>query len=281
MKTGKRKKTGVAYKVCACMLAAMVFWGGTAFGEEKVTVAGAGGMISLVTELAKAFMADNKGIVIDVNQKSIETKGGIMSAAEGRVDIGMASRMLKDDEKALGVKVIEIARVATIIGANKSVPVTEISSDNLCKVYSGKITTWKDLGGPAEQIFALTRPDADATKDSVRKNIPCFRDLKEASSMVIIPTAPEMTKVLSNRPWSIGFTDAIAIDDSGGAIVALKLDGVSPTVDNVRSGKYRVIKNMNLVVKGEPKGAAKAFIDFVKGPKGVRIIEANKAVAVK
>ncbi|MBI5848649.1 MAG: phosphate ABC transporter substrate-binding protein [Nitrospirae bacterium] len=283
MKTGVSRTPyeGLTKKIALGMIAALVMFTGSAFAEEKIRIAGAGGMISLGTELAKAFMAEHKNTVIEVNQKSIETRGGIMSAAEGKVDIGMASRPLKEEEKKLGITAIEIARVANVLGVNKSVPIVDISSENVCKIYSGKTVKWSEVGGPAEPILLLTRPEADATKEAVRKHIACFKDLKEPASAVVVPTHPEMNKILSGRPFTIGFTDTIATDDSAGAIVPLKLDGVAPTAENVRNGKYRMIKNMNLVVKGEPKGEAKAFIDFVKGPKGAKIIEANKAVAVK
>jgi phosphate transport system substrate-binding protein len=275
-KMGKR-----ALSIALCVMMGVMMSAGAVYAEEKISIAGAGGLISLVTELAKAYMAENKGVVIEVNQKSIETKGGIMSAAEGRVDIGMAARHLKDDEKKLGINATEIARVANVIGVNKSVTVTEITSENLCKIYSGAITKWSDLKGSAEPILALTRPDADATMDVIRKNIACFKDLKQPQSVAMVPTHPEMTKILSNRPHTIGFTDTIAIDDAGGAIIALKLDGVAPTAENVKNGKYKLIKNMNLIVKGTPNPNVKAFIDFVKGPKGTKIIESNKAIAVK
>jgi phosphate transport system substrate-binding protein len=90
-----------------------------------------------------------------------------------------------------------------------------------------------------------------------------------------------MGKILSSRPHTIGFTDSVAIDDSAGAIIGLKLDGVAPIPENVRNGKYKIIKDNYLVTKGQPKGAVKSFIDFIKGPKGAKIIEANKAVPVK
>jgi phosphate transport system substrate-binding protein len=268
-------------KIALSMMVAFIMTAGSAFAGEKITIAGAGGMITLVTELAKTYMAAHKDTVIEVNQKSIESKGGIMSAADGKVDIGMSARLLKDDEKILGIRTIEIARVANVIGVNKSVPITDITSENVCKIYSGKATKWSDLGGPAEAIMVLSKSDNDATKEVVRKHIDCFQYLKEPASVMMVPTHPEMSKILTNRPYSIGLTDAIAVDDSAGTIVPLKLDGVSPSSENVRNGKYRMIKHMCFVVKGEPKGEAKAFIDFVKGPQGAKIIEANKAVAVK
>lgn len=268
-------------KVLVCLVISMTMVSGMASAEEKIRIAGAGGMISLLNELAKGYMAENKNVVIDVNQKSIESTGGIRSAADGQIEIGLSARPMKDDEKTLGLVVSEIARVATIVGANKSATIKGISGEQLCRIYSGTIMNWKDLGGAADNIVPLTRPDRDATKESVRRGIACFKDLKEPASVVIVPTAPEMTKVLMNRPATIGFTDSVAVEDSAGAIIALALDGVAPTFDNVKNGKYKVTKDFDLLTKGEPKGAVKAFIDFVKGPKGARIIEANKAVPVK
>ena len=268
-------------KITVSLVMALVLLAGNVFAEEKIRIAGAGGMITLVTELAKAYMAENKHVVIEVNQKSIESTGGIMSAAEGQIEIGMSARKLKDDEKVRGLTVFEIARVATVIGVNKSVTLKAITSEQLCRIYAGALSNWKDLNGGAENIIPLTRPDRDATKETVRNSLVCFKDLKEAPSVVIVPTSPEMTRLLANRPATIGFTDAIAVDDSGGAIIGLTLDGVAPTADSVRTGKYKIIKNNFLLTKGEPRGAVKGFIDFVKGPKGAKIIEANKAVAIR
>lgn len=252
-----------------------------AYGADKVRVAGSGGMIPLVTELAKAYMTDHKDVVIEVNQKSIQSAGGIMGTAEGRFEIGLVNRDLQDKEKSLGLQVEEIARVAVVIGVNKSVPVREITSENLCKTYEGKITTWKELGGTDAKVVAFTKPDSDATKDTLRKKIKCFADLREPASVLVIQTTPEMAKILSNRPNAIGFTDAVIVGESNGAIVALKLNGVAPTPENVRSGKYKETQVFTLVTKGQPAGAVKDFIQFVKGPRGAKIIDANKAVAIK
>lgn len=275
-----RKETRARISLSLVMIVFVAVFAGTAFGEEKIRAAGSGSMISLFNELAKAYMAENKNVVFDINQKSIESTGGVQAAAAGQIEIGLSSRQLKDDERAM-VHATEISRVATVIGVHKDVTVKEITSEQLCKIYGGTIATWKTLGGTADNIIPLSRPDRDATKETVRKSIACFRDLKESPAVVIVPTAPEMTKLLSNRPGAIGFTDSVAVDDSGGAVIALKLDGVAPTADNVRTGAYKIIKNNYLVTKGQPAGAVKAFIDFVKGPRGAKIIEANKAVPVK
>lgn len=252
----------------------------TAAEKEKVRVAGSGGMIALVTELAKVYMAEHSDVLVVVSQNSIQSAGGIMGAAKGELEIGMANRALKDEELNIGLETTEIARVGVVVGANKNLSIKEISSENLCKVYEGKIKKWSELGGSEGAVVALSKSEKDATKETIRKNIACFKNLKEADTVVLVPTTPQTAKALANSK-AIGFTDTVDVDASNGAIVALKLDGIEPSLENIRTGKYKVLQSYRFVTKGKPAGAARGFIEFVRGPKGRKIIEANSAVAVK
>jgi phosphate transport system substrate-binding protein len=90
-----------------------------------------------------------------------------------------------------------------------------------------------------------------------------------------------MAKILANRPNAIGFTDAVIVGESNGAIAALKLNGVAPTPENDRSGKYKETQVFTLVTKGQPTAAVREFLQFIKSPRGTKIIDANKAVAIK
>lgn len=260
----------------------VVLMAGTAFAadKEKLRVAGSGGMIPLVTELAKAYMAEKSDILVAVSQNSIQSAGGIMGASKGELEIGMANRPLKEEEQSLGLEVTEIARVGVVVGVNRNLPIREISSETLCKVYEGKIKKWSELGAGEGAVVALTKSEKDATKETIRKNVACFKNLKEADTVLLVATSPQTAKTLANSK-SIGFTDTVDVDASNGAIVALKLDGVEPSVENIRSGKYKVVQVYRLVTKGKPSGAVKGFVDFVKGPKGKKIIEANSAIPVK
>ncbi|MBA4372085.1 MAG: hypothetical protein C0402_04415 [Thermodesulfovibrio sp.] len=248
--------------------------------KGKVRLAGSGGMIPLLTELAKVYMADHSDVLVVVSQASIQSAGGIMGAAKGELEIGMANRPLKDEELSLGLETTEIARVGVVVGANKNLSLHEISSENLCKVYEGKIKKWSELGGSEGAVVALSKSEKDATKEVIRKNISCFKNLKEADTIVVVPTSPQTAKALSNSK-AIGFTDTATVDNSNGAIIALKLDGIEPSSENIRSGKYKILQSYRLVTKGKPSGASKGFIDFIKGPKGKKLIETNGAVPVK
>mgnify|MGYP000156252348 CR=1 FL=1 len=249
---------------------------------ESIKVAGAGGMISLVTELARAYMKAHPGDVVEVMQRSIHSKGGIMGTHKGRQDVGMSVRPLTEEERLLGLVQTEIARVATVVGVNAAtVKVKGITSQQLCDIYSGKLGNWKALGGHDAPIRPFTRPEADATKKLIRKYVPCFRALEEAPDVVVMPRAGDMTKALMHQEDAVGFSDMVAVKDSGGKIRPLALDGLAPTKKAIATGKWPIVKRFMLITKGKPRGLAKRFIQWVKGPQGRRIINASGAVAVR
>ena len=257
------------------VLSASMVWG------ETIKMGGSGGMIKLANELAKAYMEKNPGDVIEVSQQSLEAKGGIMGAYDGMLDIGMTARNLEESEKGLGLKVMEIARVGTVIGVNASVTVDNITKTQLCNVYEGKIKNWKGLGGADVNIMVFTRPDPDSTKVSVREGIACFASLKESSDIAIMPKYKDMNNALANNPNSIGFSDLEAIEQSNGKIKMLKLDGAGPTADSVASGKWPMIKHFNIVQGKKQSDTAKKFIEFIRTPAGQEIIRKNSAVPLK
>lgn len=219
-------------------------------------------------------------VVILVNRQSIQSGGGIQGAAKGELGIGMANRPLKDEEKSLGVEVVEIAKTAVVVGVNRSISLDTLSSEDLCRIYEGAVTTWDELRGGNGPITVLSKPETDSTKETVRKSISCLKNLNESGRIITIKTSMDMAEALA-KAKAIGLTDAVSVESSRGSVKTLKLDGTAPTPENVRSEKYKVVQTYRLVTKGKPSGAAKDFIAFVKGPRGKKIIESAHAVAVK
>jgi phosphate transport system substrate-binding protein len=209
-------------------------------------------------------------------------KGGILGAYKGDLDIGMSARLLEDDEKKLGLEVYEFARTATVVTINTEVlKIDSIKSQQLCNVYEGKIKNWSALGGPDALIMSFTRPDVDATKVSVRNGLPCFAELKESPDALIMGKHKDMNNALMKNPYSIGFSDIESIELSNGKLKALKLDGMTATVELVSSGKWPLVKHFILVIGKKKNETAKKFIQFIKTPAGQEIIKKNSAVPVK
>jgi phosphate transport system substrate-binding protein len=249
---------------------------------ETIKLGGSGGMISLMTELAKAYMAKHPGDTIEVMQQSIEAKGGIMGAYEGRLDVGMSARQLKREETALGLVPVEIARVAGVFAVHAaSVKARGLKVSDVCGIYAGKIKNWKEVGGSDSAIRVFTKSDADSTKMVMRTGLACYGALTEAPSVMVMPKAEDMFQALLHNPGAIGITDMVSVENSKGKLRALSLDGLDPSEANVKSGSWPVIKRYVLVTKGEPKALAKRFMDFIRGPEGTRIISNDRAVPVR
>ena len=102
--------------------------------RERINIAGAGNMLPLLTELAKVYMTVNKDVMLVVKQTPIHSSGGIYGVADGNIQIGLSNRALKDDEKAKGLEVSNIALIGVVAAVNKALPVRELSSENLCSI---------------------------------------------------------------------------------------------------------------------------------------------------
>ncbi|SNB46525.1 substrate-binding domain-containing protein [Geobacter sp. DSM 9736] len=244
-------------------------------GAETIRIGGSGGMIPLVTDLAKAYMKKNPGDSVEVNQKSLGQPGGIIALMNGGVDIAMSATDLTPEQKALPVLPLEIARTAAIIAVNSSVPVRQLSSRQLCDIYTGKITNWKQLSGPDARILPLTRPESDSTKAALRRGIECFSDLKESGEVVSLPKTADMLAALLTKPNAIGFIEADAIVHSGGKVKALILDGKNAEA-SIRN--WPLIQHLNLVLGKNRGEGVKRFLSFIKSPQGQAIIRKSKAV---
>ena len=109
----------------------------------KVVVAGSSSVTPVMEKLAEGYEAVNKDVTVEVQQSDSTT--GVNMAAEGTADIGMASRDLKDEEKALGLTATVIARDGIAVIVNKDNDVDELTSDQVKAVYTGETTTWEDL----------------------------------------------------------------------------------------------------------------------------------------
>lgn len=251
-----------------------------AFAGDKISVAGSGGMIPLATKLAAAFMAKYPGEVVEVNQTSIESTGGIRSADAGRIDIGMSARPLEGKEMSGGLNQTEIARVALVVGVNKNVSITGLSEEEVCRIYKGEITDWSKVGGKSAPILVLTRPDSDSTKKTLRENMPCFASLVEMESAVIMPKSADMVKGVIARPNSIGILDSVGVFDSNGAIKPLRLNGITPNEESIASGKYRIVKRFFFVTKPAASPAVNKFMSFIKSKEGAAVITASHAMPI-
>jgi phosphate transport system substrate-binding protein len=246
--------------------------------QTTLKIDGSTGAMPLVAALAKVYEAQTAGLKIEIGN-GLGTKARIEALNAGSIDLAVASHGLKIDELVnAGMTVDAIARTPVVLGVNASVPVTNLSQAQICAIYSGALTNWNAAGGPDLTIVARTRPDSEVDAEVARDGIGCLKTLKMPEAVKVMQRGGDMAKELAATAGAIGMTTTTVVEQSGDKIKALSLDGLAPTEANVTAGKYRLIREVFLVAKGNASPATKAFLAFVKSADGAKVIKTNGAI---
>ena len=246
----------------------------TAAAGGTVATDGSTSMEKVIGALGESFMEANSGTTFTYNPTG--SGSGIQAVSEGRCDIGLSSRALKDDEKASGLKETTLALDGIAIIVNPQNPVQDLTLEQIARIYTGEITNWKDVGGNDAEIVLIGREAGSGTRDGFES----ITDTKDACQyrQELTSTGDVITTV-SQNPNAIGYASLAAIKDS---VKALTVNGVAPTEATVKDGTYLVQRPFVLVTK---EGAAlsetaQKFFDFAISADAASIISAAGAVPV-
>ena len=249
-----------------------------ASSQTIVNIDGSTGAMPLVAALAKAYEARTADVALKIGG-GLGTKARIEALRAGTIDIAVASHGLKiDDLTAQGISVDPIARTPVVFAVNSSVAVTNLTEAQVCSIYSGVIGNWKELGGNDLAIAPHTRPDSEVDAEVMRAGIPCLKSLTMPATVRIMERGGDMARALAATPGAIGMSTTTVADQSGGKIKVLSLDGTTPTELNVTAGRYRLVREVFLLVTANASPAARSFLQFVKSSEGAKVIKANAAI---
>ena len=252
-----------------------------AWAAETIVLDGSTGMLPLAQALATAYHQRSSEPQVETG-KGLGTGARLQALAEGKIQIALASHGIKPEDVQKGnLKIIEVAKGAIVFAVNASVPLTNLTEAQVCEIYSGKVRSWHPLGGPDRPIAVLTRPPTEVDPEVIRAKVGCFKELKEVETATVMARGGDMAKGLADTPAAIGMTSMTVVEQSGGTVKALTLNGVAPTAEQVKSGRYFLTRDFLFVIKGEPTPPIKKFLDFVLSPDGDRVILANGAVPLR
>lgn len=240
-----------------------------------VATDGSTSMEKVIGSLKETFEAENKGITVTYNPTGSGT--GITAVAEGRCDIGLSSRDLKDEEKAMGLTGTVIAYDGIAIIVNPENPVADLTVEQIAKIYTGEITNWKEVGGKDAEIVLIGREAGSGTRDGFES----ITDTKDKCKLKqeLTSTGDVITTVAGN-PGAIGYASLASVKDS---VKALKVGGIAPSEETIKDGSYQVQRNFVLVTKQDAKlsDAAQKFFDYITSSDASEVIQKAGAVPVK
>jgi phosphate transport system substrate-binding protein len=230
-------------------------------------------MEKVIGILSEQFMIDNPDVAITYNATGSGT--GVAAALNGTADIGLASRALKEEEVAQGLKSIVVALDGIAIIVNEKCPVDNLTLQEVADIFTGKITSWKDFGGEGD-IACIGREAGSGTRDGFES----ITKTKDANKLVqeLTSTGAVITAVASNAS-GIGYASSSAVEGQEG-IKVLTIDGVECTEENIANGSYLIQRPFNLVVKegAELPKQVQAFIDFMLSEEAAPLVAKAGAV---
>ena len=240
-----------------------------------VATDGSTSMEKVVGALGEAFTTANPNVKFTYNPTG--SGSGITAIAEGRCDIGLSSRALKDDEKAKGLTETTLALDGIAIIVNPANGVKGLTLQQISDIYTGKIKNWKDVGGADGEIVVIGREAGSGTRDGF-ESVTSTKD-KCQYRQELTSTGDVITTVSKNAN-AIGYASLAEVKDS---VTALTIDGVAPTEATVKDGTYKIQRPFVLVTKTGTalSPAAQAFFDYATSAEASEIITKAGAVPTK
>ena len=236
-----------------------------------ITVAGSTSVEPFAELLAEEYMSRHPESHIYVQGGG--STAGIEAVKSHAANIGMSSRSLLPDEKNLYA--VTIARDAITIIVHPKNPTNNLSLSQIRQVFSGKIKSWKELGGAAHPIILVNREEGSGTRESFQKFVMGKEEISLES--LVQDSNGAIRQVVSNDPNAIGYISLGLVNKK---VRALKISGVEANVTDIENGMYTLVRPFLFVFSGEPAGEAKSFLEFVLSPPAQNLLSKEGLVSI-
>jgi phosphate transport system substrate-binding protein len=250
----------------------------------QLQLAGSTTVQPIAEKLAEAFMAKNPDVVIEIQGGGSSV--GVTSAGEGTVDIGNASREIKSSEleRFPNLQIFTIAYDGIAVVTHPDTQLASLSVEQVRDIFAGEITNFSEVGVPDAPITVVSREEGSGTRAAFEELVMAYKDAAgESQEKVITEKAllqqsnGQVRTTVATTPNSIGYLSFGFLDESTAPV---PIDGVEPSVANVKNGSYPIFRPLNMLTNGEPSELAKAFLDFILSAEGQAIV-AEDYITVK
>jgi phosphate transport system substrate-binding protein len=229
----------------------------------------------IVTAAAEAYEKTHHGLRIGVQGGGSGT--GIRMAGEGSVAIGASSRDLKDTEKKAhpDIKTTPIAIDCITIVVHPSNPIKDLTKEQIRKIFAGEIRNFAEVGGPDRRIVVVEREDGSGTRSTFEELV--MNKEETTNSALQKPASGAIRFTVAGNPNAIGYLGIGYVDET---VKTVAVDGIEPTEENIKAGKYSLSRRLYLLTKGNASDEAEDFIDFILSDEGQKIVEDEGFIGV-
>lgn len=262
-----KKQLKKAIHLCVgMMLCAGIMTGCGGTEEGTVSTDGSTSMEKVIGALGEAFESNHDEVTFTYNPTG--SSAGITAVAEGRCDIGLSSRELKEEEIEKGLEGTILAYDGIAIIVNTDNPVSDLSLETIAKIYTGEITNWSEVGGSDGEIVLIGREANSGTRDGFES----ITDTKDKCKYRQELTATgDVISAVAGNPHAIGYASVASVKDT---VKPVTVDGVAPTEETIKDGTYLIQRPFVLVTKKDTKlsDTAKEFFDYCLSEKAKETI---------
>jgi phosphate transport system substrate-binding protein len=251
-----------------------------ATAAQVVTATGTGAALEGIRRLSGPFMKANPQVRIEV-LPFIGTGGAVKAVLAGKLDIGLGSRPLKNEERNAGVTGLPYSRIPFVFGVHRDVKATGITLREVVDIYAGVKTTWDD-GSP---IRLILRPEGEADLDALRgiskEMAAAVNAAMRRKGMVVAMNDHENADIIERTPGAFGALTLTMVTLEKRSIRVLPLDGVIPTRKSLIDGSYPHFKEFFFITGKTLSPAARRFIEFARSREGAAILSQAGFVPVR
>ncbi len=255
----------ITFLLCAFCLA-------TGAWAENLEISGSTTVLPVAQKAAEAFMKVHPDINVSVSGGG--SGNGIKAIIDGTTDIADASRFIKDSEVAQAVEKgvypvpFGIAYDCIVPVLHPSNPIKNLTTDQLKKIFEGKIKNWKDVGGPDMQIVVISRDTSSGTYEVWETLV--MQKARVFPGALLQASNGAVAQAVAKNKYAIGYVGLSYLNKD---LKPIKVGGVEATLETALSNAYPISRVLYMFTKGWPTGATLQFINFVMHPaKGQKIV---------
>lgn len=272
----------------ACVLSFSLVGCGNNDGGSDAAASGSGDVSGTValngsTSMEKLVNGLKEGIVETYPNLQLEpqftgSSAGVEAVTNGTADIGDVSRALTDEEKAGGLVENIVALDGIAVVTDTANTATNLTTQQLKDIYTGKITNWSEVGGADQNIVVIGRESGSGTRDAFEEILDIADQCQLAQTL---NETGAVAAAVQSTPGAIGYISLDALNDK---VKALQLDGVAPSEETVKDGSYTLQRPFVMATKGEVSkqpAQVQAVFDFINSDAGQEVISSVGLVSAK
>lgn len=224
---------------------------------ESINAVGSSAMQPLVEAAGEQYSSANIGKFINVQGGGSGT--GLSQVQAGAVQIGNSDLFAEEKDGIKSEELVDhqVAVVGLTPIVNKEIGITDISKEDLKKIFTGEITNWKEVGGRNQKIVIINRAAGSGSRHTFEQWVLDGEESKNAQEQ---DSTGMVRQIVSTTPGAISYVAFSYVTDD---VATLSIDGVNPTEENVMRNKWTVWSYEHMYTKGEPKGLTKEFLDYM------------------